>query len=96
MSNKTNRVLTASVISLIAFTVLIAAAWRSGYSINATAVVEVKDSKAFPEYATHTFQIKYSGNYAISADWSYNEQPGFITGLTFTDEAGNTIYSISG
>ena len=96
MSKKIKRVLTASVISLIAFTVLIAAAWRSGYSINATAVVEVKDSKAFPEYATHTFQIKNSGNYAISADWSYNEQPGFITGLTFTDEAGNTIYSISG
>ena len=96
MSNKTKRVLTASAISLIAFTVLLAVAWRSGYSLNANTVIEVTNSKAFPEYATHTFQVKNAGSYVLSADWSKNEQPGFITGLTFTDEDGNTLYSISG
>lgn len=96
MSIKTKRILTASIISLIAFTVIIAVAPKYGYSINANPVVEVTDSGAFPEYNTHTFQIKNSGSYAISADWSYNEQPGFITGFKFTDEEGNTLFAISG
>ena len=96
MRTKTKRILTASIIALIAFTVMIAVAPKSGYSINANPIVKVKDSVAFPEYNDHTIQVKNSGSYALSADWSYNEQPGFITGFKFTDEEGNTLFSISG
>ena len=96
MSGKTKKVLTASIIALIAFTVIIALAPKHGYSISMNTAVEVRDGKAFPENATHTFHVKASGKYSVRADWSNNEQPGFVTGFTLTDENGNTVYSISG
>ena len=99
MSKKIKLIMIASVISLIAFTVLIAVAPKHGYSINMNPLVEVKDSKASPEYNTYNVQkikLNANGTYILKADWSDNEMPGFITGLTLTDEAGKTLYSISG
>ena len=60
MRTKTKRILIASIISLIAFTVIIAVAPKYGYSCNANPVVEITDSVTFPEYHTKTFQIKNS------------------------------------
>ena len=92
---KTILFLTLAAIAALIILTVAASGNRSSGELNAR--VEVKDSKADPEYAQASINLEKGGTYNISSGWLKNgELPGFVTGLIVYSEDGKEIFKTDG
>ena len=75
---------------------MIAIAPKHNYSAKLNTVVAVEGAETQPGFTQIVLTVKKDGLYQFSADWWMDEAPGFVTGLIVYDEAGNSVFSVTG
>ena len=96
MKKKTGVIIGLLIAAAVVFMIMAAAVPKHSFRTNFNPVITVENGKAAPEFLQSVMEIGKGGRYVITADWYENEMPGFMTGFSMTDEAGNVIYSIAG
>ena len=96
MSKKGKTLLVLVALLLAAVSVMIAIAPKNNYSAKLNTVVDVSGAETQPGFTQTVLTVKKDGLYQFSADWWMDEAPGFVTGLIVYDEAGNSVFSVTG
>ncbi len=96
MSKKSKNVIIilACMITLVCALVAILPGYHYSTKLNTT--VTVKDGKVDPASARAGLPIGRSGKYVFTADWWLENDPGFVTALSISDETGREVFSVSG
>ena len=84
----------AAIIAVLSVMILISP--KNNYSATLQSVVQVANGEATLSPACTSIQVAKDGTYVIAANWGWEEDPGFITAFTVTDEAGNVVFEVTG
>ncbi len=96
MSKKSKIILAAIMGILFVLSVAFLFFPRHNYDTNVSKVIEVKNGVASPSSFQGIVYINKKSQYRIKSDWSENNAPAFISGLSVTDSLGNEVFCVTG